>query len=436
MKTHKFHKVIIPSFALLIGASLTASLTSTLAWYQSATRARVAYVDAVSHCSKLLKISLDNQHWGNDFYENDMASYILGNHLVPITTGPQEKNSGLVYYTKNSKQCVKFYNQPDFGRGGDYSHWVVAKDNSYAQFTIYVKVNDVDGNETPLADDVYLTKLIIQDDSTNGTTTDLSDAVRVHLAVTDASETPSTKYFLFAKGRGSEVADDVETVVGGCLDLNNDGAFDKDFENFGTYAIGDVIVDDQGKFYQCIRAVGTPMKNIDYTGEEPRWKLISPIEYSVDGTYVLNDVVMHDGNMYKCNKVDGLGNCAWAEQYWDLVNPTPFYCVYGVKNAKQTAYSNENPNLVVEDPTHPLENTEPVSLGKTGTGTNRMKIVVTTWIEGWTELDNGLPGNAHQQSGTSKDEETAVWDPVQYINKKFNVGIRLGVKSHDSDHQD
>ena len=58
-----------------------------------------------------------------------------------------------------------------------------------------------------------------------------------------------------------------------------------------------------------------------------------------------------------------------------------------------------------------------------------MRIVVTTWIEGWSKLDYGYSDNA--DGGTN----TSVWDPAHYVNKKFNVGIRLGVKSHDSDHQ-
>ena len=440
MKTSSLRKVIIPSFALLIGGSLAASLTSTLAWFQYSTTARVAYVDALSHCSKLLKISVDGgSTWGYDFYQDDMASHISGNHLVPITTGPQTKDSALTYYDKvisatETKPCVKFYNQPDFGRGGDYTNWVVAKDNSYAQFTILVKVNDVDGgSNATLVNDVYLTKLIIQDDATNGATNDLSEAVRVHLSVTDASATPVTKNFLFAKGRGTQVANDVETSVGSCLDLNNDGAYDKDIDNFGTYAIGDVVIDDQNHYYQCIDTVGTPTKNIDYTGEGAHWKAITPAAFSETQSYVLNDVVLHNDAMYKCNKTDGLAPGSWNEQYWTLVNPTSFYCVYGVKGEKQTAYSNENPNLIVEKPDSPLEGTTPVSLGKTGS--TNMKIVVTTWIEGWTELDNGLSGNAHQQSGNSKDKDTAVWDPALYVNKRFNVGIRLGVKSHDTDHQ-
>ena len=336
MKTHNLKKVIIPSFALLIGASLTATISSTLAWFQYATRAQVAYVDALTHCSKLLKISVDNgAHWGNDFSHSDMASHIEGNHLLPITTGPQDKDASLVYYSKNLgnnqyKSCVRFYSQPNFGYGGSYTNWYFANYDAYAQFTILVKVNDQDGNTNPpLVNDVYITKIIIQDDSSNAAGSDLSDAVRVHLAVSDAND--AKKNLLFAKSAEP-------TEVGGKLDLNNDGALDKD--------------------------------------------LVA----------------------------------------WDGTD-----CVYGVQGEYQYAYAIDDVNAVVEDPDNPVSGSTPISLGKTGS--SYMKIVVTTWIEGWAKLDHGYEDNA---TGSTN---TAVWDPEQYVNKKFNVGIRLGVKSHESDHQ-
>ena len=336
MKTSSLRKVIIPSFALLIGGALAASVTSTLAWFQYATTAKVAYVGALSHCSKMLKISVDGgSTWGNDYYQNDMEKHIEGNHLLPITTGPQAKNNDLNYYTKNlgnnqTKRCVKFYSQPNFGYGGDYSKWYVAGDDNYAQFTIFVKVNDIDGATNPaLENDVYLTKIIIQDDQANTPGSDLSSAVRVHLAITDAKE--NNKFLLFAKSAEP-------TLVGGKLDLNNDGLLDKDL--------------------------------VEWDGSD---------------------------------------------------------CIYGVENAYQYAYAIDDVNAVVEDPDNPTEGSSPISLGKTGAGL--MKIVVTTWIEGWAKLKHGYEDNA---TGSTN---TAVWDPEQYVNKKFNVGIRLGVKSHDSDHQ-
>ena len=337
MKTINLKKIVIPSLALLIGGAMAASISSTAAWFQYATSARVAYVGALSHCSKLLKISIDGGNtWGNDYYQNDMASRIQGNHLLPITTGPQAKDSGLVYHQVDvgggqMKNIARFYSQPDFGFGGDYSKWHFASDKNYAQFTILVKVNDVDGKTTPttLVNDVYLNKIIIEDDSANGDNSDLSDAVRVHLAVSDAAN--QTKYLLFSKS--------VETTeVSGKLDLNNDGALDK-------------------------------------------------------------DLVLWDGSD----------------------------CIYGTPNSKQYSYTINDANAVVEDPDNPATGTNPISLGKTGSGL--MRIVVTTWIEGWSKLDHGYSDNA--DGGT----DTSVWDPAHYVNKKFNVGIRLGVKSHDSDHQ-
>ena len=336
MKTISLKKFVIPGLTLLIGGALAASISSTVAWFQYATSARVAYVGALSHCSKLLKISVDNgDHWGNDFYQNDMAGHIQGNHLLPITTGPQAKDEGLVYHSVDdgnggTKNIVRFYSQPEYGFGGNYSRWHFASEQNYAQFTILVKVNDVDGNNTPtpLVNDVFLSKIIIEDDSANGTGSDLSDAVRVHLAVSDA--TNQTKYLLFSKSVDY-------TVVSGKLDLNNDKDYDK-------------------------------------------------------------DLVLWDGSE----------------------------CVYGTPGSVQYSYKVNDTDAVVEDPDNPVS-ANPISLGKTGSGF--MRIVVTTWVEGWSKLDHGYSDNKDGETNTS------VWDPAHYVNKKFNVGIRLGVKSHDSDHQ-
>ena len=336
MKINSLKKIAIPSFALLIGGALAASISSTVAWFQYATSARVAYVDALSHCSKLLKISVDGGNtWGNDFYQNDMASHIQGNHLLPITTGPQAKDQGLSYHEVDNgnggtENIVRFYSQPDYGFGGNYDRWHFASKQNYAQFTILVKVNDVDGQATPtpLVNDVYLSKLIIEDDSANGTGSDLSDAIRVHLAVSDA--TNQAKYFLFSKSVDY-------TVVSGKLDLNNDRQYDQDLD------------------------------------------------------------------------------------LWDGSE-----CIYGTPGSVQYSYKTNNTDVIVEDPNNPVSD-NPVSLGKTGSGA--MKIVVTTWVEGWSKLDHGYSDN---KDGAT---DTPVWDPAEYDNKKFNVGIRLGVKSHDSDHQ-
>ena len=196
-------KLVVASLSLLVGASVAGSITSTVAWFQYVTRAQVAYTGTTSHCSKLLRISADEgATWGNDINLNSLSTTQV--KFSPITTGAQEKDKALP---------ATFYGQPNY-RQGAYENWFTASTDSYAQFTILVKVNDVDGASTPtqLANDVYLTDVTIQDATTGGAP-DLSNALRVHVA------TSANKYFLFAKS-------DESIAVGGQLDINNDNKYD------------------------------------------------------------------------------------------------------------------------------------------------------------------------------------------------------------------
>ena len=204
-------KLVVTALSLLIGASVAGSITSTVAWFQYVTRAQVAYTGTTSHCSKLLRISADEgATWGNDINLNSLSTTQV--KFSPITTGAQKKDEALP---------TTFYGQPNY-RQGAYENWFTASTDSYAKFTILVKVNDVDGASTPtqLANDVYLTDVTIQDATTGGAA-DLSNALRVHVA------TSNNKYFLFAKNSSvTNPAGEVSTSVGGYLDINNDNKYD------------------------------------------------------------------------------------------------------------------------------------------------------------------------------------------------------------------
>lgn len=190
--------LVIASLATLVGASLAGTVTSTLAWFQYATSAQVAYTGTTSHCSKLLKISSDGgSSWGSDIVLSD-------SNFAPITTGTQSKNAALP---------ENFYVQPNKKQGA-YSNWSTASADVYAQYTILVKVNDVSETSPQLQNDVYLTDVTIMDASAS---LDLSDAIRVHVATTYGND--QHKYFLFAKSAE-------QTAVGGYLDIDNDGAYD------------------------------------------------------------------------------------------------------------------------------------------------------------------------------------------------------------------
>lgn len=192
-------KIVVSSLALLIGASVAGSITGTVAWFQYATKAQVAYTGSTSHCTKLLRISVDDgATWGTDVTSSAFESVTF----TPVTTGGQEKNAALP---------TNLYAQPNY-RQGDYSHWYPASVTNYAQFKVLIKVDDMNYTITQLENDVFLTDVTIQDATTDGAP-DLSDALRVHIATSDS------KYFLFAKNQTS-------TNVGGYLDLNNDNEYD------------------------------------------------------------------------------------------------------------------------------------------------------------------------------------------------------------------
>ena len=190
--------LVIASLTTLVGASLAGTITSTLAWFQYATSAQVAYTGTTSHCTKLLKISSDNgASWKSDIVLSD-------SNFAPITTGATAKNAALP---------ANFYVQPN-PKQGAYSNWSTASDEVYAQYTILVKVNDVSETSPQLQNDVYLTDVTIMDATAS---LDLSDAIRVHVSTTYGSN--QHKNFLFAKSVE-------QTAVGGYLDLDNDGAYE------------------------------------------------------------------------------------------------------------------------------------------------------------------------------------------------------------------
>lgn len=192
--------LVIASLTTLVGASLAGTITSTLAWFQYATSAQVAFTGTTSHCTKLLKISSDaGQTWGNNIVLSD-------SEFAPITTGEQAKDAAL---------SGNFYVQPN-PRQGLYENWTLADSSVYAQYAILVKVNDVDVNTQQLQNDVYLTDVTIED-AANNDQLDMSDAIRVHISTTYGSG--SHKNFLFAKNVE-------QTAVGGYLDVDGDGEYD------------------------------------------------------------------------------------------------------------------------------------------------------------------------------------------------------------------
>ena len=355
----KPNKIVLSSLIALVGFTVASSVTSSVAWFQYATRASVAYTGTSAHCSKLLNISVDGgTNWGTDIRSDSLPTA----KFAPITTGEQDKDSALPTQTvvteyeedgvtpKTTVTKSRFYASPDY-RQGLYSNWLIAEDDNYLQFEVLIKLADVDENygtssQKYLANDVYLTDLTIQNTGSN----DLAESVRVHFASTyyDNNGDEQHKNFLFAKTVTS-------TEVGGLLDVNDDGKQD----------------------------------TADYWDTE--WCIYG----GSDGAPVISDVLDSNNNVIG-KKLD---------------NPL-----------LQTSYASDDDTIIAADNKGVLSGG--TSFGKTSASANKyMKVVVTVWLEGWSELHRGNDGNY-------QDEDSSIWNSASYAAKKFNVGMTFGVQVH------
>ena len=356
----KLNKIALSSLIALVGFSTAASVTSTVAWFQYATRATVAYTGTSAHCSKLLNISTDGgTNWGTDIRSSSLPTA----KFAPITTGEMDKDGALPTQTvvteyeedgvtpKTTVTKSKFFASPDY-RQGLYSNWLIAEDDNYLQFEVLIRLADVDENygtasQKYLANDVYLTDLTIQNAGGN----DLAESVRVHFASTyyDNNGDEQHKNFLFAKTAET-------TKVGGFLDVNDDGLLDT-----SGYEWDDTL---------CL-----------YGGS--------------DGVSVISDVLDDHDNV--------IGQ--------SLDNPL-----------LQTSYASSDDTIIASDNNGVLSGG--TSFGNTNASADKyMKIVVTIWLEGWSELHIG-------NSGNYQDEDSSIWDSASYAAKQFNVGMTFGVQLH------
>ena len=238
----KKRSIIIPAFALLIGATLAGSISGTVAWYQYSTRVNAAYVGVAGGTSGNLQLRIrdgsydaNTGDWGTRLTKDQINTYLAGTaekygeNIVPITSGNMAKDDALP---------ANFYANPIYGQAGAYSKWVAANTKNFVKIPLQLRYVERDGVKEGGIDDknlekaVYLTDLLIQGDHANtddaeNLKADVSNAVRFHIdAYTDDNVSIPANHInrLISKNGGT-------TITSGKLDLDGDGVLDFTYDS-------------------------------------------------------------------------------------------------------------------------------------------------------------------------------------------------------------
>ena len=406
----KKKSIIIPAFALLIGASLAGSITGTVAWYQYSTRTNAAYLGVSGGTTGNLQMRIKGQEaWQTTFSVNDINEYIAsdtlntagyGKNIVPVTSGAMGKDDALP---------ANMYANPKVGVG-PYANWDVADNGSFLRIPLQLRYVERDGNyqtiggkqvdEEEAARDVYLSDLLIQED-VNSENADLSNAIRFHIYSfeDDSAETgegvdhikDGSKLNRLVSKQGGN------TVVQGKLDLDGNGLPDKGYQNGGKY----------GNFNSANTLV-----DVVY-GQDPEHPNDVASQISYHAREDNFDIVAKEG-----------------EKYFDQNNT--------LQNATEDIY----PIVVEESGDHDLEKlsytvgetTTSKAIGKTlaknPTAENYetikddyLNVEITIWVEGWQKFVLSVDETDPQNP---VDQYNSVWK-ADYINAAFNVGFEFGV---------
>ncbi len=366
------NKIIVSALALAIGASLAGSVGSTIAWYQYSTRANVSFLGQASGISGNLQMRFKDE--GDDAWRTRITyteletklvagGYLNDKKVTPMTFGAMSKDDDL---PENG------YIQPYYGVA-DMTKWAKASKKHYAQFELELRYNERDGIEegTPAKDeknvakDVYLSKLLIQEDYTNEAAEkeDLSDAVRVHIHAYKSDDEEHTKLNKLISKQGGTA------VTCGKLDLDGDGANDKVYTGTDAgaeFGFGQGTTENEityGSGLQTSYSANTAItENHSYLDafEHPQTETTYPALVSSDGNK-LTDLTYNNGTSNVDKKI---GSVVEGDEAF-------------------------------------------------------LRVRVTIWVEGWQKLSDHATPTANYK---------AIWNAAQYADSKFDVGIQFAVQ--------
>lgn len=234
MKINKA-KLLVGTLAIASVAATVGSISGTIAWFQYNTRVTAAYMGTTASCSELLHIRIHDENvvgyedakaaWRTDLRIADINAYLtakqIGSKIAPVTYPEAFPASN------GALDNSKFKSNPlpqDFA----YAKWNAASGDNFVVLPLEVKL--LDGNDSVLADkEVYLSELVLEQHTSNSGKEDISNSLRVHLHTeyTATSGGTATLNNSFWGKNSNDTTAKVTDTLGGYLDLDSDGKYDK-----------------------------------------------------------------------------------------------------------------------------------------------------------------------------------------------------------------
>ena len=371
-------KIIIPAFALLIGAALAGSVTGTAAWYQYSTKVNGAIVGVSGGAAGNLNMRLRknnqgvNDDWTTFISKENMISFVnsqgFGTNIVPVTPGALDKNSDLTFENGNPLM----YANPVAGRAA-YADWTKASKANYIVIPLQLRYVERDGvkengvDEKNVAKEVYLSDLVLQQPAADASAhNDVSEALRFHISAYDSSATdPINKTSRLVSKKGGK------TVTNGKLDLDGDGHNDtaRAADKYGFDSVVDTTTEiEYGEGSQ-----------VSFTAETLTAAATDRQYYNEE------NILTDDADVYSLVAQSRTGDYA---HYLD-----DHYLKYDGGNTK--------------------------SIGSTFDGSEKfLNVDITIWVEGWQKF-RAIEG---------EDGFSSIWNK-KFIDADFQIGFEFAINT-------
>lgn len=408
MKT-RLNKIVVPTLSIAIGAAIAGSISGTVAWYQYSTRASTAYLGTSVGASGNLQIRIKGENkWVSDLSWGDVETWLYnhdrGQAVQPVTPGGLDKDDALPEH---------FYRNPVAGKAA-YADWLPASEQNYVTLPLefrYVKrdgntkeVNNVLVDEECVAEDIYISDLLIQPDWENtkvvnnvaNNRKDLSNAIRVHIHSYEEDDNgdPTNELNRLISNQGGTI------VTHGELDINGDGDPDEAWNGTGSgaeYGFGEnnqkeVIVYGEADSVQTSYSAKEDI--VDVEAGQVKYYDADNVEQD-EPANILPSVVNYNASNF------------------ELTNLT-------YKDGDNQRQSKKIGTTIAFDPTDPEAE-------------KYLQVELTIWVEGWQKFqevdDEGNPKVDNQD----KPVMSSIWDGG-YIDSKFDVGFSFACQAWDSEH--